>query len=180
LERVSPCLPLSLSFLLLRADLDFVVLDADIERIDAEARVVGPFSVADAESPGMPRTSHDPFFVEITGAERRAHVWAKVVDREILAVAKEDGNKSLTDLERATLPFGNRADFSHGYEVVGGWIYGGHAKSVVLSLRDRKLRLAKPDVCTKHQWAVPMLPAKIIDSLRMEQAHLWPRPVLVA
>jgi hypothetical protein len=66
--------------------LNFAVVDADFEGVDAEAWVVCPFSVFDAKTPGMPRAADDAFFVEIAGAERRAHVRAEVVNGKVAAI----------------------------------------------------------------------------------------------
>lgn len=55
-EMVSPILASCLH-------LDVVADDAHVERIDSEARVVGPFAVGHAEAPGMPRASHGALFI---------------------------------------------------------------------------------------------------------------------
>ena len=83
----------------LDADLDFVADDADFECVDAEPRIVGPFAVLDAKSPGVPRAGDDSFFVEIAGAERCAHVRAEVVDREVVAVLVKHGDQAFADLK---------------------------------------------------------------------------------
>ena len=61
-----PLLPFSPSPHLVRArdvHLNLVAHDADVERVDRESRVVGPFAVADAKTPGVPRARHDALVV---------------------------------------------------------------------------------------------------------------------
>ena len=58
-----PPLPFSPSPTLVRprhANLDLVARDAHVERVDRQSRIVGPFAVADAEAPGVPRADTTP------------------------------------------------------------------------------------------------------------------------
>jgi hypothetical protein len=66
----------------------------------------------------VPRATDDAFFVEIAGPERRAHVRAEVIDGEIAAVVKKDGDEAFADLERAALALGNFSFFGYGHKFI--------------------------------------------------------------
>ncbi len=100
-----------------QADLNFVACDADFERVDGQSRVVGPFAVADAESPGVPRARDNALLVQVARTQRCAHVGAQVVDCEVLTVFEKHRDEALADLERLALPFGNRAHLGYGDEI---------------------------------------------------------------
>jgi len=104
------------------ADLDFVVDDADVELVDGEAGVVDPFAVVNAESPSVPGAGDGALFVQVSGTERRAHVGAEVVDREVAAVLMEHGDETFTDLERTAFALGDIADFGDRNEVIVGGV----------------------------------------------------------
>jgi hypothetical protein len=100
-----------------QAHLYFVSGYTDSESIDRKSRVVGPFAVADAKPPGVPRARDYALIVQIARPERRAHVGAQVVDREVLAIPEKYRDKTFTNLERLALAFGDRADFGDGNEI---------------------------------------------------------------
>src|SRR5689334_12180926 len=65
------------------ADLDLVSLDFHLEGVDLDSRVIAPFAVVNAEPPGVPGAGHDSL-LHVAAGQRRAHVRAKVVNREKL------------------------------------------------------------------------------------------------
>jgi hypothetical protein len=100
------------------ADLNLIARDANIEGVDRKPRIVGPFAVAHAESPGMPRASDDALVVEVACTQGCAHVRAQVVDRQVVALVQKDRHKPVANLKRTPLPFRYRADFGHRDEPV--------------------------------------------------------------
>ena len=99
------------------SDLNVVADDADFERVHAEARIVGPFAVANAKPPSMPRADNNALVVKVARAERRAHVWAEIVDGEVFAALKKYGYEPLADLEGAPLPFRDRTNFGDRHKI---------------------------------------------------------------
>ena len=100
------------------ADLNLVADDADVELVDCEPRVIGPFAIANAEAPGVPRASDVAFLIEVAAAERCAHVRAEIIDREIISVLLEYGHDPLADLERPAFAFRDVADSGDGGEII--------------------------------------------------------------
>lgn len=99
------------------AHLDFVAGDADFECVDGESRIVGPFAVADAKAPGVPRAGDYAFVVEVARSERSAHVGAEVVDREVFAVPEKYRDKTFANLERLAFALRYCTHLSDGDEV---------------------------------------------------------------
>ncbi len=93
-------------------------MNANLEGVDTEPRVIGPVSVFDAKTPGVPRAADDSFFIEVAGAERRAHVRAEVIDGEVAAIVEKDGDEAFTDLERTALALGNVSFSGYGHEFI--------------------------------------------------------------
>jgi len=58
----------------------------------------------------MPRTD-DLDAVDIAGSERRSHVRAAVIDREVLSIAQKNGDHATMKGKGPPFAFGNRANF---------------------------------------------------------------------
>jgi hypothetical protein len=93
--------------------LDFIPLYSDFEGINLQAWVIAPGSIADFEFPSVPRTGDDAV-LQVTGGKGRAHVRAKIVNRQIFSAVIEDGDHAPVDWERFPFAFGNGTDFGDG------------------------------------------------------------------
>src|SRR5262249_11754266 len=103
----------------LASDLNFIVHHAHLVAVDFNSRTIGPGAIAHFEAPGMPGASHSPV-MHFAGAQRGAHMWASIVDGEILAARVEHCHQPLPYGHRNPLSFGNRTNLGDGDEVAGG------------------------------------------------------------
>ena len=103
--------------------MDFLSFDADFEGVDLDLGVVAPLAVVNAESPGMPRTSHDAG-LKIAAGQRSAHVRAKIVDGRVFAVFVEDGDHAVVHRIGLSLTVGDVADTGDSDEIRIGGVVG--------------------------------------------------------
>lgn len=99
------------------SDLNFVPDDADRKRVDFYSSVVAPGPIADIESPGMERASHD-VLIKVPIGQRCAHVRALIVDCVESAMVVEDRDAPFRELEGPALAQGYLVRLGHAAKLV--------------------------------------------------------------
>src|SRR5437588_3340358 len=79
-------------------NLDHAVFDANRVAADLEPRVVGPGTIGEAEPPGVPGAG-DNAVLDITAAQRGAHVRTDVVNGEVPTVIVKESDEFAADLD---------------------------------------------------------------------------------
>lgn len=100
--------------------MDVVSLDARGIGVDGQTRIVAPSSFANVESPCMPGAGNDPLGVHFTGAKRRPHVRAEIVDRVVGSASIKDGYQAVANRKTGPLALGYRTHFGNGYVIIHG------------------------------------------------------------
>src|SRR5262249_1378605 len=96
-------------------ELNLHIVADDTYRVatNLDARIVGPGPIGDAKAPGVPRAGDDAA-LDVSAAERSAHVRAGVIDGRRLAVNQEDGDELWADGDGPAFAFLQILDFADG------------------------------------------------------------------
>src|SRR5690606_24266624 len=100
--------------------LNLIPFDTDLVRVDLKPWIVTPSSIADAESPCMPRAGHSTLFVQVTRAKRCPLMRAEIVDHVVLALMEKQCKQLVSHGDGGASSFGEASDFGDGLKF-GHW-----------------------------------------------------------